>query len=157
MIEDYNAQAKSINDDFMALTGLEFLHKAMQSGNQSPMARLLNMRVVSAESGIAKIEGVPSEKFYNPMMRVHGGFIATLIDSALGCAVLTKMAAGIGVGTVNLNVQYVRKVEVSSGPLIATATVLHMGRTMLTAEAKVADSSGVLYAHGTGTFLVYPK
>lgn len=157
MIENFNAQAKAINDDFMALTGLEFLHKAILSGDQSPMARLLNIRVVAAGNGTAQIEGVLSQKFYNPMMRVHGGFIATLIDSALGCAVLTKMAVGIGVGTVNLNVQFVRKIEVSNGPLIATGTVLHAGRTMLTAEAKVADSAGLLYAHGTGTFLVYPK
>ena len=157
MTENFNAQAQAINDDFMALTGLEFLRKAMQSGDQSPMANLLNMRVIAAENGTAQIEGLPSEKFYNPMMRVHGGFIATMIDSALGCAVLTKMPAGIGVGTVSLSVNFVRKVEVATGALIATGTVLHTGRTMLTAECKVADAAGLLYAHGTGTFLVYPK
>ena len=157
MNEDFAAQAKAINDDFMALTGLEFLHKAMVSGNQSPMARLMNMRVVAAKNGMAQIEGTPTEKFYNPMMRVHGGFIATMIDTGLGCAVLTKMPAGIGVGTVSLSVNFVRKIEVATGPLVATGTVLHAGRTMLTAECKVADGAGVLYAHGTGTFLVYPK
>ncbi len=157
MSEDFTAQAIAINNDFMALTGLEFLRKAMASGNQSPMAKLMNMRVVAAENGMAQIHGTPSEKFYNPMMRVHGGFIATMIDSALGCAVLTKMPAGIGVGTVSLNVNFVRKIEVATGPLMATGTVLHAGRSMLTAECKVADGAGVLYAHGTGTFLVYPK
>ncbi len=157
MSEDFAAQAMFINDDFMALTGLEFLRKAMASGNQSPMARLMNMRVVAAENGTAQIEGTPAEKFYNPMMRVHGGFIATMIDSALGCAVLTKMPAGLGVGTVSLSVNFVRKIEVATGPLTAIGTVLHVGRTMLTAECKVVDVGGVLYAHGTGTFLVYPK
>ncbi len=157
MIEDYNAQAKAVNEDFKALTGLEFLRKTMQSKNQSPMAHLMNLRVITAQDGMAQIQGEPSEKFYNPMMRVHGGFIATLIDSALGCAVLTKMSAGVGVGTVSLSVNFVRKIEVATGSLVATGTVLHAGRTMLTAECKVADAAGVLYAHGTGTFLVYPK
>ncbi len=157
MIEDYNAQAKAVNEDFKALTGLEFLRKTMQSKNQSPMAHLMNLRVITAQDGMAQIQGEPSEKFYNPMMRVHGGFIATLIDSALGCAVLTKMSAGVGVGTVSLSVNFVRKIEVATGSLVASGTVLHAGRTMLTAECKVADAAGVLYAHGTGTFLVYPK
>jgi uncharacterized protein (TIGR00369 family) len=61
------------------------------------------------------------------------------------------------VGTIALNISYVRKIDVATGPLIATATVLHAGRTILTAEAKVEDAAGVLYAHGTGTFMVYPK
>jgi uncharacterized protein (TIGR00369 family) len=154
---DFAEIAKTINADFQALTGLEFVQKMITHGDRSPMAGLLNMRVIAASDGFSQIEAVPSEKFYNPMMRVHGGFAATLIDSALGTAVLTKMPKGTGLGTVSLNVSFVRKIEVATGPVIATGTVLHVGRTMLTAECKVADRAGVLYAHGTGTFLVYPK
>ncbi len=149
--------AEAIAQDFYRLSGIEFLRKLMAEGTESPMGELLNMIVVSVADGEAGIRGVPSHKFYNPMMRVHGGWAATLIDTALGSAVLTKMPAGAGVGTVQLNINYVRKIEEASGPLTALAKVLHAGRTMLTTEAKVTDEKGVLYAHGTGTFLVYPK
>lgn len=149
--------AHGIAQDYYSMSGIDFLRKLMAEGTESPMGELLNMIVVSVADGEAGIRGQPSRKFYNPMMRVHGGWAATLIDTALGSAVLTKMAAGVGVGTVQLNINYVRKIEEVSGPLTAVAKVLHGGRTMLTAECKVTDEKGLLYAHGTGTFLVYPK
>ena len=149
--------ALGIAEDYQRLSGIEFLRKLMREGAESPMAELLNMVVVSVADGEVGIRGTPEERFYNPMMRVHGGWVATLIDTALGSAVVTKIAAGTGVGTVQLNVNFVRKIEVSSGPLVAVGKVLHGGRSMLTAEAKVCDDKGVLYAHGTGTFMVYPK
>jgi uncharacterized protein (TIGR00369 family) len=80
-----------------------------------------------------------------------------LIDTALGSAVLSKLPKATGVGTVQLSVNFVRKIDIATGLIYATAHVLHAGRTMLTAECKVADQAGVLYAHGTGTFMVYPK
>jgi acyl-CoA thioesterase len=89
-------------------------------------------------------------------MRVHGGFMATLLDSALGCAVQTKLARGVGYGTIELKVNYVRKLVADTGRMVCTATVLHAGRTMLTSEGKVAGPDGKLYAHGSGTFLVFP-
>ena len=143
--------------DFNTLSGLEFLRKQMQTSDQSPMAQIMGMKIVSVEAGVVKIEATPSERFYNPMMRVHGGFAATLIDSCMGSAVLSKLPAGTGVGTIVLNVNYVGKIDAATGVLTATGTVLHAGRTMLTAEAKLTDVKGKLLAHGTGTFLVYPK
>jgi acyl-CoA thioesterase len=157
MNDDSGSKAKAVYHDFQSMTGLEFLQKALASGDKSPMHHILNFSVHAVEDGMVQIKAVPTEKFYNPMLRIHGGFTASLIDTALGSAVLTKLPKGTGCGTVSLNISYVRKIDVSTGPLIATANVLHAGRTMLTAEAKVADASGVLYAHGTGTFLVYPK
>ena len=144
-------------EDYQRLSGIEFIRKLMNEGKQSPMGELLNLTVVSVSDGEVAIRGVPDEKFYNPMMRVHGGWTAALIDTALGSAIVTKTPAGTGVGTVQLNVNFVRKIEIASGPLIATAKVLHSGRSMLTAEVKVHDEKGVLHAHGTGTFMVYPK
>jgi acyl-CoA thioesterase len=90
-------------------------------------------------------------------MRLHGGYAATLIDSATGCAVQTKLQAGVGYGTIELKVNYVRKIDAEVGRLLCTGTVIHAGRTMLTADAKLTDENGKLYAHGSGTFLVYPQ
>jgi uncharacterized protein (TIGR00369 family) len=149
--------AEAVNADFNNLTGLDFLRKQITDGDRSPMAELLNMRVLVASDGMAKLEGRPTARFYNPMMRIHGGFTATLIDTALGSAVLSKLPKATGVGTVQLSVNFVRKIDIATGLIYATAHVLHAGRTMLTAECKVADQAGVLYAHGTGTFMVYPK
>jgi uncharacterized protein (TIGR00369 family) len=156
-MSDAEARARAVFDDFQNMTGLEFLRKQMDGVEKSPMATLLGLTIVDATDGMVKVQAVPTAEYYNPMMRIHGGFIATLIDTALGSATLSKLPEGTGVGTVVLSVNYVRKITIETGPIIATAKVLHAGRTMLTAEAKVEDANGVLYAHGTGTFLVYPK
>jgi uncharacterized protein (TIGR00369 family) len=148
--------AKAVAHDFNTLTGLDFLQKQIDGGDRTPMAKTMNMRIVKVENGRVEIEAIPAAKFYNPMMRIHGGFTATIMDSTLGCAVSSTLPRGAGVGTVQLNVNFVRKIEVETGPLVATGVVIHRGRTMLTAEAKLADSKGVLYAHATGTFMVYP-
>ncbi len=142
--------------DFETLTGLEYLQKMIRERHTSAMAKTMNMRLLEAEDGKSVFEAIPSEHFYNPQRRVHGGYVATLIDSALGCAVQTKLGRGVGFGTIELNVNYVRKLVAETGRLVCTGTVLHAGRTMLTAEAKVAGPDGKLYAHGSGTFLVYP-
>ena len=149
--------AKDMSDLYYALSGLEYLQKLIADGDNSPMGKTLNMRVVAAENGTVQIEAIPAARFYNPMMRIHGGFTAALMDAALGCAVTSTLPKETGVGTVQLNVHFLRKIAIETGPLIATGKVIHRGRTMLTAEAKVADQAGVLYAHGTGTFMVYPK
>jgi uncharacterized protein (TIGR00369 family) len=157
MSSDFNAMAKKVNDKFKSMSGLEFVRHMMQHGDGSPMGQLFGQKVIEAKDGMVKIEAMPSSSFYNPMMRIHGGFTATLMDSTLGSAVLTKLPKGSGAGTVCLNVNYVRKIDIETGAIIATANVLHAGRTMLTAEATIRDAAGKLYAHGTGTFLVYPK
>lgn len=147
----------TIYDRFNELSGLDFLRDLIARGDASPMGNTLNQRVVEAGDGTALVEGVPDARFFNTMRRMHGGFIAALIDTGLGCAVMTKLGKGVGYGTVELKVNYVRKVDLETGPLLCRANVLHAGRTMLTAECKVADAAGLLYAHGSGTFLVYPK
>lgn len=150
-------RAKIAFSNFNEHSGLELMNQLLGEGDQSPMAQTMGLKILFVADGEVKISAMPLAKFYNPMMRIHGGFTATLIDNCMGSAVLTKLPAATGVGTVVLNVNYVRKIDVETGELIATGTVLHAGRTMLTAEAKVTDLAGKLYAHGTGTFLVYPK
>lgn len=140
-----------------ALNGLEYLQKHMSEWHGSAMAETMSMRLTGVADGSATFEGNPQPKYYNPQMRLHGGYVATLIDSTLGCSVQTKLPAGIGYGTIELKVNYVRRIDAGTGRLICTGHVIHAGRTMLTAEAKVVDEHGKLYAHGSGTFLVYPK
>jgi uncharacterized protein (TIGR00369 family) len=140
----------------LPISGLELLQNYIENGTWSAMSELMSMKVVAASDGSATIEAFPSEKYYNPQMRVHGGYAATLIDTALGCAVQTKFDSNVGFGTVELKVNYVRKLVAETGRLICIGSVIHAGRSMLTAEAKVAGPDGKLYAHGSGTFLVYP-
>ena len=123
----------------------------------SAMAETMEMRLIALGDGTATFEAAPSPKFCNPQMRVHGGYAATLIDSAMGCAVQTKLPANTGYGTIELKVNYVRKIDAATGRMLCTGNVLHAGRTMFTAEAKLTDEKGKLYAHGSGTFLVYPS
>ena len=138
-------------------TGVEYLQLVVADGLNYPFGKLLNINVIAAGDGTATLTAKLSYQFYNPMLRIHGGYLATLMDSSLGCAVLTKLPQGSGAGTVNLNVSYVRKVDVESGLLTARAKVQHSGRSMLTASAEITDSHGKLCVHGTGTFLIYPK
>lgn len=138
------------------LPGLDYLRQMIKDWHVSPMSNIMNMKLIDVADGVAVFEAFPLAKFYNPQKRLHGGYAATLIDSAMGCAVQTKMAAGIGFGTIELKVNYVRKITEETGRLLCAGNVIHSGRTMFTAEAKVSDGTGKLYAHGSGTFLVYP-
>ena len=137
-------------------SGLDYLRQRINDWHGSAMAQTMDMRLIAVSDGEATFVGFPSPRFYNPQLRVHGGYAATLIDSATGCAVQTKLPAGIGYGTIELKVNYVRKIDADSGRLLCTGNVIHAGRTMFTAEARVVDETGKLYAHGSGTFLVYP-
>ena len=137
--------------------GLQRLQQLIDGADGGPMLKTMQQRVISAVAGEVVVEGTPGAQFNNHMGRIHGGYLAALIDTAMGCAVASKFDDFAGFGTVDLNVKYVRKFEVSTGPVYAAARVLHAGRTMYTVECKVADKAGVLYAHGQGTFLFYPK
>jgi uncharacterized protein (TIGR00369 family) len=136
-------------------SGLDYLRRLIDGTERSPMAEAMNMRLIAVDHGTATFEAFPSAKFYNPQQRMHGGYVATLLDSALGCAVQTMHPADEGYGTIELKVNYVRKLKAETGRILCKATVLHAGSRMQTAEAKVTDEAGKLYAHGSGTFLVY--
>ena len=137
-------------------SGLDYLKDQLRDWHGSAMAETMNIRLIAVGDGTATFEAFPSPRYYNPQQRLHGGYAATLIDSATGCAVQTKLPARTGYGTIELKVNYVRKIDASTGRLLCTGTVIHAGRTMFTAEAKIVDEAGKLYAHGSGTFLVYP-
>ena len=129
------------------LSGLDYLRQRIDDWHGSAMAETMSMKLIAVSDGQATFEAFPSPRYYNPQMRVHGGYAATLIDSALGCAVQTRLPAGIGYGTIELKVNFVRKIDESVGRLLCTGSVLHAGRTMFTAEARVVDEKGITIPH----------
>lgn len=145
------AQAAQIAD----LSGRQIL-EAMMSGRlpYPPMNETANMTLLEIDEGRAVFQGVPSLRHYNPLGCVHGGWFATLLDSALGCAVQTLLPAGRGYVTVGLNLNIVRPASDRSGPLRACAQVVHPGGRIVTAEARLTDEKGQLYAHASTTCLV---
>jgi len=140
------------------MSGIELL-RAIGNGDLSPppMALLVGLTPVLAEEGRVIFAMTPAEFHYNTMDVVHGGAIATLVDTALGCAVMSKMPAGVSYTTVELHLNFVRPVTTATGRLSCEALVLHSGKRMATAEAKVLDDAGRLYAHATTTCFVYPS
>ncbi|MFI9610130.1 PaaI family thioesterase [Streptomyces sp. NPDC052023] len=123
---------------------------------QAPICGTLGFRLVAVEDGEAVFEGEPGEHLFNPMGTVHGGYMATLLDSALGTAVLTALPAGRAYTTVQLGVNLVRPVLAASPTLRCTGRAVHVGRTTATAEARLTGAAdGKLYAHGTATCAVF--
>lgn len=137
-------------------SGREIL-EAMMSGElpYPPMNDTMNMVLLEVDNGRSVFQGIPLVQHYNPMGTVHGGWFATLLDSSLGCAVQSVLAVGRSYTTVDLSINIVRPASHKTGPLRAVATVVHMGRQMATAEARVEDETGKLYAHATTTCFVF--
>ncbi|MEM9951724.1 MAG: PaaI family thioesterase [Chloroflexota bacterium] len=140
----------------MQYDGITYLQKMIDGEIPPPsIAQTLEFRLKEVREGHARFEGVPQEFHYNPIGVVHGGLAATLLDSALGCAVQTTVAQGIGYTTLQLNVNLVRAITKDTGLLICEANTIHVGRQMATAEAELKDEQGKLYAHGTTTCLIF--
>jgi len=96
----------------------------------------------------------PGEQHYNPIGVVHGGLAMTLLDSAMGCSVHTRLPAGKGYTTLEAKVNLVRAITIRTGTLRATGRVIHLGGKTATAEGRLEDADGKLYAHGTTTCIV---
>jgi uncharacterized protein (TIGR00369 family) len=137
-------------------TGMEVLMAMLQGQIPYPhISDTMDFFLVEVAPGRAVFQGTPQLKHYNPMGSVHGGWYATLLDSAVGCAVHTMMPAGRGYTTAELSVNIVRAATLKSGPLRAVGTVIHCGRQLATAEGKIVGPDGKLYAHATTTCLVF--
>ncbi|WP_096668042.1 PaaI family thioesterase [Polaromonas sp. AET17H-212] len=137
-------------------SGLEIMQAMLAGELPFPhIADTLDFSLVQVGPGKAVFQGTPQLKHYNPLGTVHGGWYATLLDSALGCAVHTMMPAGRAYTTAELGVNIVRAASHKTGPLRAIGTVLHCGRQMATAEARIVGPDGKLYAHATTTCLVF--
>jgi uncharacterized protein (TIGR00369 family) len=138
-----------------AMSGMDFL-RAMRDGKvpHPPICALMNYRLVEVEAGHAVFEGTPAEQHYNPIGVVHGGLAMTLLDSAMGCAVHTQMPAGGGYTTLEAKTNLVRAITSDTGKLRAIGKVVHLGKRIATAEARLEDAAGKLYAHATTTCIV---
>ena len=119
------------------------------------IAQTLDFSLVQAEFGKAVFQGTPQLMHYNPIGSVHGGWYATLLDSALGCAVHTTLPAGRGYTTAGISLNIVRGATQKTGPLRAIGSVIHSGRQLATAEARIVGPDGKLYAHGSTTCLIF--
>jgi uncharacterized protein (TIGR00369 family) len=131
--------------------------QAMLAGDLpfAPIAKTLDFSLIAVTPGVALFQGKPGPAHFNPMGGVHGGWFATLLDSALGCAVHTLMPAGRGYTTAELSVNYVRGLSPKVGRVRAEGKVIHCGRQLATAEARLFGPDGTLFAHATTTCLVF--
>jgi uncharacterized protein (TIGR00369 family) len=119
-----------------------------------PVMEMLGVSPLTVDEGRVTVEMPPREFHYNPLGTVHGGVIATLLDTAAGCAVHTTLPAGVGYTSVDLNVKYLRPVTVDSEMLTCVGTVIQRGRRTALAEARLTDAAGRLVAHATSTCLL---
>lgn len=134
------------------LGGMEFFRRILRGElPPPPLPRLLGFRLVEVEEGRAVFTADPAVEFYNGLGSVHGGFSATLLDTALGCAVNTVMPAGRAYTTVELKVTLVGALRRETGEVRCLAQTIHVGSRIATAEARIVDASDRLYAHGTAT------
>jgi uncharacterized protein (TIGR00369 family) len=139
-----------------SMTGIEYM-KALAAGElpPPPIAVLMNMAPIELEPGRVLFAGYPGEEHYNPIGVVHGGYAATLLDSALGCAVHTTLPAGVGYTSLGIEAKFVRPISRDTGRVLCSAEVLHRGRRQATAEASLRSAqSGKLLAHGTSTCMI---
>jgi uncharacterized protein (TIGR00369 family) len=138
------------------MTGLELL-RAMAAGDApgAPIADLIGFEPVEAEEGRVVFAAEPGPQHYNPLGAVHGGLAATLLDSAMGCAVHSTLPEGKGYTTLELKVNFTRPITLDTGRILCEGKVVHRGGRVATAEGQViAERSGKLLAHGTTTCLI---
>ena len=138
-----------------SMAGIDFL-RAIRDRKLpgAPIAELLGFQLVEVEPGHAVFEVMPGEQHYNPIGVVHGGLAMTLLDSAMGCAVQTHMPAGGGYTTLEAKTNLVRPITGSTGKLRAIGKVVHLGKRVATAEGRLEDAAGKLYAHASSTCIV---
>jgi uncharacterized protein (TIGR00369 family) len=138
-----------------SLDGLGQIHAMMASGKKAPMIEKLGLDLVAIERGQAVFEGTPDHSVYNPLGSVHGGYAATLLDSACGIAVHSQLGPGRGHTTLELKVSFLRALGEDSGTVRAVGRVTSLGRRVAFAEATLHDGTGQLCATATSTLLVF--
>ena len=137
-------------------TGLQIMTALLNGDLPHPhMADTFDCDLVELGDGLAIFQATPQLKHYNPLGSVHGGWYATLLDFALGCAVQTKLPAGRSYITSQINVNIVRAANTQTGPLRCIGTAIHVGRQVGTSEARIVGPDGKLYAHATTTCFIF--
>ncbi len=119
-----------------------------------PFAEALDFTITEVDDGRVVFAMTPAEYHYNPLLVVHGGVIATILDSAMACAIQTLLPAGAGAPTLELHTNFLRPVTLATGTVYAEGRVLHLGSQTTVAEADLRDAAGKLYAHATCTCMI---
>lgn len=146
----------NILDNEACLDGHDQLAALMKANTHPPIGETLEFALIELERGRVVFEGSPTRKVFNPIGSVHGGYAATLLDSACGCAVHSSLPAGQGYTTLELKVAYHRALSDQSGPVRAEGKLVTLGRRVAFSEARLVDAEGRLCASATSTLLVFP-
>jgi uncharacterized protein (TIGR00369 family) len=137
------------------IAGLQLLTGIMEGTLPAPPIQLaLDFRLVQVGRGYTAFAGNPKFEYYNPLGSVHGGYTAALLDSCMACAVHSTLEAGCSYATLEIKINYVRAITSDTGEVRAEGKVIHSGKRIATAEGRLFDSAGKLYAHGTTTCLI---
>lgn len=141
----------------LAMAGIDYL-RAVRDGAmpRPPISALIGFEIVEVEPGRVAFALAPGEHHYNPLGIVHGGVAATVLDSAMGCAIHTTLPAGTGFTTLEIKVNYIRAMTEATGPVRAEGTLVHGGKQVAVAEGRVVDAKGRVYATASTTCLVLP-
>ena len=138
------------------MSGLEYMQKLMAGEMpQSGMSHLMGFKLVEVSKGHAVFSIKADERHYNGLGIAHGGLAATLLDSAMGCAINTMMTPGRIFTTLEMKINYVRPIRSETGEVRCEAKVIHTGGRVATAEGRIVDTDGKLYAHGTATCMLF--
>jgi uncharacterized protein (TIGR00369 family) len=143
-------------DVMASMSGLDFV-RAMFAGKLPPPPIMQTVEPFdqTAEPGVVAFHSIPGFRHYNPIGSVHGGYAATLLDSAMGLAVQTMLPAGTGYTTLEFKISFIRGMSKDSGVVRTEGRTMNVGRRAATAEARITDSKGRLLAHATTTCLVF--
>jgi uncharacterized protein (TIGR00369 family) len=139
-----------------SMAGIDFV-RAMFAGKlpAPPIMQTIEPFDSTAEPGVVVIHSIPAFRHYNPIGSVHGGYAATLLDSAMGLAIHSMLPAGTGYTTLEFKVSFIKGMSQESGTVRTEGRTLSVGRRAATAEARISDASGRLLAHATTTCLVF--
>ncbi|MDF1600499.1 PaaI family thioesterase [Mesorhizobium sp. YIM 152430] len=143
--------------DVEIYSGLELLRRVVSGEYPAPsIAARINFALVEVGEGRAVFKGMPGARHFNPLGSVHGGWAATVLDSALGCSIHTLLAKGEGYSTVEMKVNYLRPISEKTGVVTCEGKVVSKGRTLAVSEARLTDANGKLLAIGTETCAIFP-
>jgi uncharacterized protein (TIGR00369 family) len=148
---------ETAQDGAERLDGLAQMQAFLGDPRKLPIAQTLDFALVEVEPGRAVFEGVPGRKSYNPIGSIHGGYAATLLDSACGCSLHTRLTADQAYTTLELKIAYHRALTSESGVVRAEGNILSLGRRVAFVEAKLVDAQGRLCASATSTLLIFDR
>ncbi|MDO8179649.1 MAG: PaaI family thioesterase [Undibacterium sp.] len=143
-------------EQMKSMSGMAFLQGILDGSMPvAHIGRTLDFFPVEGEPGRIVFQGTPGREHYNPLGSVHGGYFCTLLDSAVGCAVQSMLPQGFGYTTLEIKVNLIRAMTDKTGPVRAEGKVIQVGKQVGTAEGRIVDAGGKVYAHATTTCLIF--